>query len=293
MRVSGARPPHPQPRPALKTRARSGAGAARRFPTTPAPPIPSLSPSSADLLTALTTDVAYLGLSTAFVAVSGWPLLQRNGGSAPLDLTTADATRATPRAAFVLSTLLSFLPLINFTAWLLLMVTEGPRPRYWVYAALYALPFILTAAGGPGGDGLALEAAAVCALHFQVERLALAALDARAVAAEKAAGVAGEGDDPSGALGGGTSAGEELAAFDARLGARLAQGGRLRRLACAAGVPRAASARVGEVSAGLEAAVAGVDAAAPAVRAELIAEAQAALERRAAGRKGGQRRRKA
>ena len=223
----------------------------------PAPPPPAA--ASTDLLTALTTDVAYLGLASSLVAVSGWPLLsKKQGGLAGVDLATADATAATPRPAWVLCTLLSFLPLINFSAWLLLMVTEGSKARHWACAAVYALPFVVTAVGGPGGDALALEAAAVCAIHIQVERLALAVADARAVAAAaeaEAAEVEGAEEDGGSSAWLAAATAEELRAWDARLGARLAKGGRLRALASAAGVPRAKSGRVGEVSAGLEAAV--------------------------------------
>lgn len=227
----------------------------------------------------------------------------KDGDAPPLDLSTTDATRSTPRSAFVLSTILSFLPLINFSAWLLLMVTEGPKKRYWLYAALYGLPFILTAVGGLGGDALALEGAAVCAIHFQVERLALAVLDARAAAAEEEEKARSEGEVEGDAAAAEEAALEaslletrasELAAFDARLGARLAKGGKLRALAVAAGVPRARSGRVSEVAAGLEAAVTtaggrprateeGDAEDAPrhlfSVREQLIAEAQAALEK--------------
>ena len=279
---------------------------------------PVAAAASTDLLTALTTDAAYLGLASSFVAVSGWPLLSSKKGGEGLgsvDLaTTADATRRTPRPAWVLSTILSFLPLINFSAWLLLMVTEGSKPRYWLCAALYALPFIVTAVGGPGGDALALEAAALCAIHLQVERVVLAAADARVLKAEEAEGVPEEAEDGGRWLA--VAAQEELASFDARLGARLAKGDRLRSLAAAARVPRARSGRVGEVSAALEAAVAGVAPVAAAaalvpppgasgravvaaasleqddsaahlssVRAELIAEAQAALAKAGKGRR--------
>jgi hypothetical protein len=269
-----------------------------------------------DLVNSLAADAAYLGLASTLVSVSGFPLL-KTGGVHP----TADATRRTPQPAFILSSLISFLPLINWAAWLLLMVTEGPRKRYWAYACLYALPFVL-AATGAGGETLALEGAALCALHFQVERLALAALDARdAAAVESVEGGASEWDAAAAALEADADA-AALESFDARLGARcLARGPRLRALAAAAGVPRAKSARKEEVVAGLEAALeaaeggaggggggrllarsgsgrrgavvaaatAAEEAPSPAWRDELVAEVQAALDKEA-GRGGGRRR---
>lgn len=280
MRSLAERPAlHPRPTLATPRPARTGAArpACPARPARPSPPAAILPHPSA-----LATDAAYLGLSATAIAAAGLPLLPyrgRPGGPAPaLDLATADATRATPRPAFILLTLVSFLPLVNFAAWLLLMVTEGRRPRYWAAAALYAAPLLAAVAGG--GEALALEGAALCAVHFQVERLALAVLDARAAAGAGAMGEAISEDDEAVAVASlEAAAGEELASFDARLGARLARGPRLRALAAAVGVPRARSARVGEVAAGLEAVVS-VEAGEGEVghvREALIEEAQAAL----------------
>jgi hypothetical protein len=71
---------------------------------------------------------------------------------------------------WTLLTLVGCVPLLNWSAWLLMTLEEGEsrRARYVLLAALYAAPYVRCVVGGGGVDAFALLSVGACAAHLQV-----------------------------------------------------------------------------------------------------------------------------
>lgn len=122
--------------------------------------------SANDLLGVSATAVLATTLLAA-VGYSALPLLRQrrtsNAEADPGDINDQDIK-------WTVMGIISCLPFVNWTAWIFGALDDPDvAPRYYLFAALYALPLLTE---GLSLDGVLLGATALCALHVQVERVA-------------------------------------------------------------------------------------------------------------------------